>query len=113
MPPQRRRETDLEQSVTAIQSLIATFKMERLFYLAIATVSVVVLVALAVVEFGRDQEGSWKVFALFAPAGSIVYMGNRILAMWKDALEFLSPIMENEHRNHHGKGDVPQQHPEV
>jgi len=72
-----------------VQKLIETFKMERVIYVVLTSISAITLIGIglyvALVE--KNYEGF---FALFVPTGTLTLCIFRVLKMWDDALRFIS-----------------------
>lgn len=79
----------LKEKVDAAKDLVKTFHLERVGFFVISTISVLILIALAVYCFMTKQL-SWDVFAaLFLPTGGIGLCCGLILKMFTDCLKFL------------------------
>lgn len=80
-----------------IQKLIDTFKMERIIYVILTSISAISLIGIglyvALVE--KNYEGF---FALLVPTGTLTLCIFRVLKMWDDALKYISneKMEENE-----------------
>ncbi len=82
-------EYSLKEKVDAAKELVKTFHLERITFFIIATISVLILIALAVYSFINKQL-SWDVFiALLLPSGGIGICCGFILKMFTDCLNFL------------------------
>lgn len=72
-----------------VQKLIETFKMERIIYVILTTISAIALIGiglyLALVE--KNYEGF---IALLVPTGTLTLCIFRVLKMWDDALKYLT-----------------------
>lgn len=72
-----------------VQKLIDTFKMERVIYVILTSISAMSLIGIglyvALVE--KNYEGF---FALLVPTGTLTLCIFRVLKMWDDALRFIS-----------------------
>ena len=86
----------LGNTVKAIKELVALFKTERLVYLFITLISVLVLIATAVsMIFKSDsQENTIAIMGLFGSTGGIVYSSGRLLKMWSEAMQLIQKVIE-------------------
>jgi hypothetical protein len=82
-------EYTLKEKVAAAKDLVKTFHLERVGFFVVSTISVLILISLAVYCFINKQL-TWDVFAaLFLPAGGIGLSCGLILKMFTDCLKFL------------------------
>ena len=76
-------------NIEDVQKLIDTFKMERIIYVILTSLSAIALIGIglyvALVE--KNYEGS---IALLVPTGTLTLCIFRVLKMWDDALKFIS-----------------------
>jgi len=91
---------DLDIKLAAIKTLLEAFKMERLLYVIISAVSVIVLLGTSLfLLFNQESlsEGNpaWFI-GLFVPAGAITYSIGRILKMWNQAIAFIGGQIKND-----------------
>ena len=88
----------LSNTVKAIKELVALFKTERLVYLFITLISVLVLIATAVsMIFKSDsQENTIAIMCLFGSTGGIVYSSGRLLKMWSEAMQLIQKVIEQK-----------------
>lgn len=86
----------LSNTVKAIKELVGLFKTERMVYLIITLVSVLVLIGTAVsLLFKSDsQENTIAVMGLFGSTGGIVYSSGRLLKMWSEAMQLIQKVIE-------------------
>lgn len=82
--------------IEEVQKLIDTFKMERIIYVILTSISAITLIGLgmymAIVE--HNIEGF---IALLVPSGTLTLCIFRVLKMWDDALKFISNSNDNDH----------------
>ena len=78
-----------------VQKLIDTFKMERIIYVILTSVSAISLIGIGlyVALAEKNYEGF---IALLAPTGTLTLCIFRVLKMWDDALKFISNSKSNE-----------------
>ena len=85
---------NLDQKVKAVKVLLNAFRLERMLYVIISCISVVVLLGTVLYSFGnsggQDKTNLTVIASLFAPAGAITYSIGKILKMWNEALRFIS-----------------------
>lgn len=78
-----------------IQKLIDTFKMERIIYVILTSISAISLIGIglyvALVE--KNYQGF---IALLVPTGTLTLCIFRVLKMWDDALKFISNVKMEE-----------------
>jgi hypothetical protein len=89
----------LENRVAAVEKLMQLFRMERIVYLCVTSISLIVLLAIAVRMYVAG-ESSIPVWALmFGSSGLITITANRLLQMWTQSLRMVA----SESVNGHGK----------
>ena len=72
-----------------VQKLLDTFKMERIIYVILTSLSAISLIGIGF--YLLLTEKNYQVFfALLAPTGTLTLCIYRLLKMWDDALKFLS-----------------------
>jgi hypothetical protein len=91
---------ELDLRVKAIKQLLEAFKYERITYLAITFLSLLVLLACAIFMFTSGESEQQKfAIGLIASSGGIIFTASKVLKMWNDALKILSPIISKEKGN--------------
>jgi hypothetical protein len=70
-----------------IKKLMAIFRPERIVYITVTMVAVIVLIGCAIYLIARQQYPMG--IALFAPTGGIMYSSGRLLKMWNDVVRIL------------------------
>ena len=77
--------------------MVALFKMERVVYLIITLVSVIILIATAVslIISSDDQENTIAIMGLFGSTGGITYSTGRLLKMWSEAMGLIKGVLQN------------------
>jgi len=90
--------SELDNTVKAIKELVGLFKTERMVYLAITLVSVLILIGTAVMLIIRSdsQEATIAVMGLFGSTGGIVYSTGRLLKMWSEAMQLIQKVIEKD-----------------
>lgn len=72
-----------------VQKLIDTFKMERIIYVILTSISAISLIAIGL--YVALVEKNYQAFiALLVPTGTLTLCIFRVLKMWDDALKFIS-----------------------
>ena len=78
-----------------IQKLIDTFKMERIIYVILTSISAISLIGIGI--YVALVEKNYQGFiALLVPTGTLTLCIFRVLKMWDDALKFISNIKMEE-----------------
>ena len=85
-----KSDSTFNSRLEAVQTLIRLFKMERIVYLIITTVSLVMLIVCAGVLIVQNGAEIKILTALFGSSGLITYSLGRLLRMWDQALALLS-----------------------
>jgi len=80
---------DLNARMDAVERLTKLFRMERLVYLIITTMSLAVLLASAIALLVEKRAGSVELTGLFGSSGLITYSTGRLLKMWNQALQLV------------------------
>lgn len=85
----------LKDRVKAIKDLLGLFRLERLVYVTVTLVSVLILMSCAVIMLIRGNDPALAI-GLFGGSGGILYTSGRLLKMWSDALRLLDPAAPAE-----------------
>lgn len=83
---------ELEQRIKSIRQLLDIFKVERMVYLTVTILSLIMLLSSAAVVIYKDAAGALEITGLFGSAGAITYTAGRLLRMWSEALRVLYPV---------------------
>ena len=80
----------LRNRVEAVERLASLFKFERFVYLAVTTISFLLLfgVAIRIFLLGRTEITEWGL--LFGSSGLITITANRVLQVWSQALRMVA-----------------------
>ena len=78
-----------QETLEAIRQLLDMFKMERLVYLAVTLLSVVVLLTCAMILLWKRTAAPAEIIGLFGSSGGIAYSTGRLLKMWDTAIAML------------------------
>ncbi len=87
---------DLRERLEVVKELTNLFKFERMVYLVITLLSLIMLMSSAVSLMLKGQAGPAELTMLFGSSGSITYTAGRLLFMWNEALKRLIPSSEKE-----------------
>lgn len=86
-------DTTLRERVKVIKELLGLFRLERMVYVIVTLVSVIILLTCAVVMLLKNGE-TVAIIGLFGGSGGILYTTGRLLKMWSDALGMLGAIAQ-------------------
>ncbi|KGL61268.1 MULTISPECIES: hypothetical protein [unclassified Polaribacter] len=88
----------LNDTVKAIKELVSLFKTERMVYLIITLISVLVLIgtAISLLFKSETQENTIAVMGLFTSTGGIIYSSGRLLKMWSEAMQLIHKVIEQK-----------------
>ena len=81
---------DLNARMEAVERLTKLFRMERLVYLIITTMSLGVLLTSAITLLVEKRAGNVELTGLFGSSGLITYSTGRLLKMWNQALQLIA-----------------------
>src|SRR4029077_5209925 len=91
---------DLNSKVDAIGRLLNLFKLERLIYVIVTLISLLVLLSCAIyLLVTKGSTDTAPVIGLFGSSGAITFTLGRLLRMWNDAMNILSPIASKEKKD--------------
>jgi len=83
-------EKDYTSDVEAIEKITALFKAERMVYLCVTIVSLVMLLVCAgITIFVHGERNEAVLGMLFGSTGLITYSTSRLLHMWDQAMDIL------------------------
>ena len=85
---------ELDTKVDAIRELLAIFRVERIVYLSVTIISLVMLLTSAGYMMVQGDAGIVAVSGLFGSAGAITYTAGRLLRMWSQAIQVLFPAAQ-------------------
>ena len=86
----------IEQRMEVVKKLTELFKFERMVYLGITVVSLLVIISCGIALYIRDQVQFAELSLLFGSSGAITYTAGRLLFIWNEALKRLMPYTEKE-----------------
>lgn len=82
--------SEFDQRLEAVGKMLKLFKAERMVYLSINVVSLVMLLSCAVYLLFHDAN-TVAVIGLFGSSGGITIATGRVIKMWSDAMHLLVP----------------------
>ncbi|RZS93541.1 hypothetical protein [Aquimarina brevivitae] len=87
---------EIEIRVRAVKTLLEAFRLERILYIIISCLSVIILLSVPIYIIFRAPDKIEWVVSLFVPAGAITISIGKLLKMWNQAINFVSNIKEEE-----------------
>lgn len=87
---------DLKIRMETVERLTQLFKTERMVYLIITIISLLMLVGSGLSLIIRNKAGTPELTTLFGSSGLITYTAGRLLFMWSEALKRLMPHSEDK-----------------
>ncbi len=90
---------EIEVRVQAVKTLLEAFKLERILYIIISCLSVIMILSLPVYIILKAPDKIEWVIGLFVPAGAITLSIGRLLKMWNQAISFVSDQKASEDEN--------------
>ena len=87
---------DLKGKMAVLRELTELFKFERMVYLGVTILSLVMLIGSALSLMINDKAVTAELTMLFGSSGLITYSTGRLLFMWNEALKRLMPSNEAE-----------------
>jgi len=87
---------DIKKRMEVVKELTNLFKFERMVYLGVTIISLIMLMGSALSLMIKDQAGAAELTMLFGSSGLITYSAGRLLFMWNEALKRLIPSNEAE-----------------
>lgn len=93
--------TKVDVTIQAIKDLVTLFKTERMVYLVITLISVIVLISTAVflIISSTEFEQTMAVLGLFGSTGGIAYSTGRLLKMWSEAMQLIHKVIDSTNGN--------------
>lgn len=87
---------NLENRLKVVKQLTDLFKFERMVYLSVSLISLIMLLGSALSLMIRGQAGTAELTMLFGSSGLITYSSGRLLYMWNEALRRIIPSTEKD-----------------
>jgi hypothetical protein len=82
----------MAEKMEVVEHLIQLFRMERIVYLTVTTLSLVMLLYCAGILIFRKQAGLETLAPLFGSSGLITYTTNRLFRMWDQAIRIVGGL---------------------
>ena len=89
----------IHKRLEVVKELTNLFKFERMVYLIVTILSLLMLFGAATSLMIRDKAGTAELTLMFGSSGLITYSTGRLLFMWNEALKRLLPIDKKEGKN--------------
>ena len=86
----------ISDRLNAVKGLTELFRAERMVYLGVTIISLLMLIGSALSLMLSGQAGTVELSLLFGSSGLITYTASRLLHMWTLALKCLVPSEEEE-----------------
>ena len=80
----------IKDRMDAVERLTKLFKAERIVYLGVTSISLLILLVSAGALLLKGQAGVAELTGLFGSSGLITYSTSRLLHMWNQALKLLA-----------------------
>jgi hypothetical protein len=87
---------DINKRMEVVKQLTELFRFERMVYLSVTILSLIMLMSSALSLMIRDKAGSPELTMLFGSSGLITYSAGRLLFMWNEALKRLIPSNKSD-----------------
>ena len=87
---------DLRERLEVVKELTNLFKFERMVYLIITILSLIMLLLSTVSLMLKGKADPAELTMIFGASGSMTYTAGRLLFMWNEALKRLIPSSEEE-----------------
>ena len=84
----------IEKRMDVVERLTNLFRFERMVYLGITIISLIMLLASGISLLIKGEAGPADLSLLFGSSGTITYTAGRLLFMWNEALRRLMPMAE-------------------
>lgn len=85
---------DIEKRMDVVERLTNLFRFERMVYLGITIISLIMILASGISLLINGKAGTAELSLLFGSSGTITYTAGRLLFMWNEALKRLMPMEE-------------------
>ena len=86
----------IDKRMEVVEKLTNLFKFERMVYLGVTVISLIMLLSSGISLLIKGEAGSAELTLLFGSTGTITYTAGRLLFMWNEALKRLMPIEGEE-----------------
>ena len=88
--------TSLEKRMEVVEKLTKLFKFERMVYLGVTVIALLLLLTSGVSLLLKGEAGVAELSLLLGSSGTITYTAGRLLFMWNEALKRLMPVEGEE-----------------
>jgi len=82
--------SDLEERVAAVKEFTNTFKVERIVYVSITVVCLLILLASVAAALLRGKMGLVEVTPMFGSGGAVAFLSGRLIHMWNRSMDVIS-----------------------
>lgn len=82
---------DLQDRVHAVERLTRLFRAERLVYLFVTGLSLLLLLTAAALMVRDGKAGAAELSLMFGSSGLVTFTAGRLLNMWDQALRMVAP----------------------
>jgi hypothetical protein len=86
---------DLSDKVAAAKQVTEIFKVERIVYVSIIAVCLVILLTSVVMALVRGKMGYVELTPMFGSGGGVAYLSGRLLHMWNRTMNLLGTPIED------------------
>ncbi len=86
---------DLSDRVAAVKEVTALFKVERVVYICIIVVCLLILLGSVAVGLIRGEMGYAEVTSIFGSGGTVALLCGRLIHMWNRTMSLLGAPAEN------------------
>ena len=88
--------SELEKRLKVVERLTQLFKFERMVYLSVTILSLLIMLGCALVLLYREGTTIEVLSPLFGSSGLITYSTSKLLRMWDEAIKRIVPISEDK-----------------
>jgi uncharacterized Tic20 family protein len=79
---------DLQSKIDAVAKLLTLFRMERVVYISVTLLALLILlISAACLLLGGQDKSTAVAVGMFGASGAITYTTSRLLRMWNQAFE--------------------------
>ena len=86
---------ELAGKVAAVKEVTALFRVERVVYICIIAVCLLILLGSVVAALVRGQIGYVELTPMFASGGAVAFLTGRLIHMWNRTMSLLGAPAEN------------------
>jgi hypothetical protein len=86
---------DVDQTLRALEQLLALFRFERMVYLGVTVLALIILlVTAAFMLMSRDSHSVGVALGMFGSTGLITFTTSRLLTMWNQAFALIRSALK-------------------